>query len=568
MGAVIVGVGQLHGKGTVGGGFDVGEESVALFRICGDVGHQLHLALPLAAADTVGYGERQLAALERGVRVEAAAPVSRAEPGLFEIEAAKEVVSIGITTGLLTGIIGSGQDGAVIDGVVLEDDAGEGNGRAVRVAAKVEDHLDTVRSVDAREVGAVEDQLLAGLDVLALGEEEVAVVTHIGELEGHVRDVLGRVHDDGEVIVLVGGKDNRGRRDDVELGLPLVGGCTREDERILAAIEARLRIGDLGPAGSIVEAELMGAVGREPDVGIGVVLEAVEHHGTRLGGDDVVPCDAALVVDEFEALAGGVEHLEFRSAPESVVVDVREQGVLRKDKVEVVAAGLELIGRALLADGGVVVLGVVALLADERFDGNALVDIGRAVFARIVGVCPVAAEGHDVFVDTEGSLLADTGMPPLQTVGSGRAAAHIVLDRAVDMPVLGVLSGGTAGEEGDVLVVVGKRVVDMEGLLGVVGRHAGRVHDMHADGIVAGLGEDFLETVAGVVFAPGLIRSLENPDRDDTLGIHGESDLVDLLVHGDDGLVRGSLGNLTLGRMVDLFLGAGENQRGGRENVC
>ena len=94
---VVVGIGNFNGCGAVGGRLHGSEEGVLLFRVCRDIGHKLYLALPLCAANFCGNGEGNLAAFKCKLRVKASGPVCRAEPMLLEVQAAEEVVAIGVT---------------------------------------------------------------------------------------------------------------------------------------------------------------------------------------------------------------------------------------------------------------------------------------------------------------------------------------------------------------------------------------------------------------------------------------------------------------------------------------
>ena len=182
-----VGIGHLHGNGATGSRFDVGEEGILLLGIGRNVGHQLHLALPLAAANALGYGEGEFAALVLGLRIQTAAPVGRAEPGLLDGKTAQEVLAVGVTRSGLLGLF-LGQDGAVVDGVVLNDDMGNGYLGAGIAAAKVEDHLHAGGRIDTLDVAQVVNEVVAGRDFGIVGKEEVLVAVGGSELEGGVLD--------------------------------------------------------------------------------------------------------------------------------------------------------------------------------------------------------------------------------------------------------------------------------------------------------------------------------------------------------------------------------------------
>ena len=123
MGAVGVGICELNGENTVIRRFYIGEESVLLFRVCGDIGNQLHLALPFAAAYAVRNGECEFSAFEGCLGIEAAAPVGRAEPGLLEVEAVQKFRTVSICSGSfrIFGLIGR-KYGTVVNRMVLDCD--------------------------------------------------------------------------------------------------------------------------------------------------------------------------------------------------------------------------------------------------------------------------------------------------------------------------------------------------------------------------------------------------------------------------------------------------------------
>ena len=452
--------------------------------------------------------------------------------------------------------------------MVFHHNVGDGNHGPLSVAAKVKDHLHAIGSVDAFQVGEVVNGL-ADFDGLAVGEEEHIVGIHGGELEGHARKGLVGIDDDREVVVLVLGEHDGLFGDDVELGLPLVSGSGRQVNGVFGAFQLHFRIGNLGPAGSVIETEGVGTVGRFPKVGIGIVLEAFEYVGGRLGGEEEVPGDVAVVVHQLQRFAGDAQHLEFGIGPEGIVVDVREQGLLGKDQIQVVTLVLKRIRGRLGIHQGHKVLGGVTLLLHERRHGDVFVHVYATVLAGIVGISTVATKGNHVFVHAEGSLVVSGGGPPLQTVGAGRAAAHVACGFAVHVPVLGIVGSSTTGQEGDELVKAGDGVVNMEGLFHVVGGDAGGIHDLHAHRVVAGCGKDAPEAVLGFALSEFAVLVLENPDRDDRLGVHGEGNLVDFLVHRNNGLECGcGLGGLGLGGVTNLLLGAGKQRERSRKDIC
>ena len=549
--AARVGVGgHLGGCKTVGAGIELSVEGILLGRVDGDVGVQFYLTLPLGAARSFGNRQREFAIRIGGLRIQTAAPVGRAEPG-FQFNGGIGPEFLAVDNHNVVAVFGilrfvGRQDGAVVDGVVFHHNVGDGNHGPLSVAAKVKDHLHAIGSVDAFQVGEVVNGL-AGFDGLAVGEEEHIVGIHGGELEGHARKGLVGIDDDREVVVLVLGEHDGLFGDDVELGLPLVSGSGRQVDGVFGAIQIHFRIGNLGPAGSVIETEGVGTVGRFPKVGIGIVLEAFEYVGGRLGGKEEVPGDVAVVVHQFQRLAGDAEHLEFRIGPEGIVVDVREQGLFREHQVEFVAV----VGKGVRGHLGIhlghIVLGSVTLLLHERRHRDILVHIDAAILTGEESIGAVTGEAHHTLIHAEGFLILGACRPPLETVGSGGAAAHVTFGIAVDVPELGVLNCGATGQESDELVKAGDGVVNVEGLFHVVGGDTGGVHDLHAHLVITGRGEDALEAVLGPALSEFAVLVLEQPDRDDRFGVHGEGNLVNLLVHRNNGLECGcGLGGLGL----------------------
>ena len=197
-------------------------EAVLLGRVDGDAGMKLHLALPFASADALGGSERKHAALVNRACIESAAPVGGTEPGLKAGGAVPEVRTISVcrrSVGFL-GLV-FGKYGAVVDCMVLKDYVADGNLRIVGVASEIEHHLHC-SSIDAGHVAEPEYEVLESLDVPALGEQEVAVVGSVGELEGHSVHILRERHLHREVIVQGGAQGNVVHGDDEELVLPLV----------------------------------------------------------------------------------------------------------------------------------------------------------------------------------------------------------------------------------------------------------------------------------------------------------------------------------------------------------
>ena len=391
----------------------------------------------------------------------------------------------------------------------------------------------------------------------------------IGIRHLHREGTVGGTLDVGEegVLLLRIGRDGS---DQLDLALPFsAADAVRDGQGQLAVGKGRIRIQGTGPVSSgepgAVQVETLEEVRA---IGIAALIAAAGIVVTAgLVGDDELPGDGAAAVagrgvpHQRDGLGGEFLDDEMGVLHEVVVGDVREVCTRFEHQADVLTHHFEAV-RGLL-DGcrsGVVRRGV-ALGVDVRLGRHADVDIDGAGRAGIEGVVTVRGEGELVVIDAEVGLVVLRGLPPAGGVVDALAAGHMGLRVAVDVP-------GSLGEDGVVLVEADQRVVDVESLLDIVRGHAGRVHDVHADGVVAGFSKDLLVAVAGVVLAPALVRSLEDPDGNDGLGVHGEGNLVGLLVYRDDGLKGRRIDDLTLGRVVDFLLGAGENQDGGRENVC
>ena len=204
----------------------------------------------------------------------------------------------------------------------------------------------------------------------------------------------------------------------MELSLPLTAGSGVIGEGVNTVPFRYVGVGQSFPAaaGCGILEDGMGAVGRQPQVALGVVLEAVELHGAFLGGEDEMPGDAAVVVHQHQAGGLGLQHFEAGFGPEVVVVDVGEQRVGRENQVQVVALYLKAVSGRLRIYLHVVVGGSTRLLVDERRYGDTVyIHIGGAVVAGIIGIAVIPAEGDFVFVHAEGILVAGLGAPPLQT---------------------------------------------------------------------------------------------------------------------------------------------------------
>ena len=130
-------------------------------------------------------------------------------------------------------------------------------------------------------------------------------------------------------------------------------------------------------------------------------------------------------------------------------------------------------------------------------------------------------------------------------------------------------SGASSGYVANVTVEVDDGIIDMEPFFHIVGCHAGRIQNIHTDGIVAGGGIDFLESVTGLVVGPFAFAVLEYPDRHIAGFVQAEGHLVCLLVDADgrsEG--RRGLGRIRLLRMVDSLGSAGEEQSRSRKDIC
>ena len=109
---------------------------------------------------------------------------------------------------------------------LLEVDFADADRGSDRRSAKVEEERQSMGIVlDELNALCFVDELLTGLDVVAVGEEEVAVVlgavgiVGLRELDGDTRQVVVRLDDAVEVVLLVKAGFERGV--DGELALPL-----------------------------------------------------------------------------------------------------------------------------------------------------------------------------------------------------------------------------------------------------------------------------------------------------------------------------------------------------------
>ena len=545
-GIVIPFLHQLDGDTRdVHGGREGAAEVIFLLGRRAHVGVEGHLALPLAVR-CFRHGEVVdkvlVIGLESGVRKAfPTTAVSRIEAhGIGH--AAPEVGGTGdvVMSTLLNRYIRflAGKNGTVVDGVVLQSDAGNGHFRVGCVSAKVEDHLHAVGGIDTLEVGEIVDGF-AGREFLALGEQEIAVVTHIGELEGEARKLVVGSHNHREVIVLVGREYHGSGRVDEELGLPLVGGGFGQRQGVFGTVLHGFRIVNLGPTGGIPEAEGMILVGRLPEVAVGIVVEAGELDGTFLGSEDKVPGDFAVIVHQYQTGRFGLQHFEARGRPESVIVDVGEQRVLGKHQIQIIPLHCEGIGAGLGIHRCIVVGSGITLLIHERRYGNADVYISGAIITRIIDIAVVGAEAHFVFVQAEGILVSRSGAIPFQTLCTGRSATQVFLDGSVDMPGTRSAFFLSTSQHVDVLGEIHESIVDVEGLFHIVGGYARRIHHVHPNFVVAGGGKDAGKVIPGITVRKIFrFAVVEKPNGNNALGIDGEGNLIGLLVHGNNGLIN------------------------------
>ena len=459
--------------------------------------------------------------------------------------------------------------------MVLQDDAAHGHVAVLRVAAPVQDDADVVRG-DAGEVGLVEDIVLAGLQLDILVHEHDAVVgigtLFVEAVDLHLhRNVGGGAENAGEVIGLVLGQGDGGRRDHENLGLPTVGGGRRERPCVLVSGLFQDRIRNRGPSRGIVIGEGQSAVGvrRLPKVGIGVVVEAVEDRLASLGGQDKLPGNRAAAIpglrvpDQRHGIVVQADQVESRVLDIVIVRDIREQGTGRKGQQQVIAPDAEAIGGLLRLDGNIVI-GTFLIIAERR-GRDAGIHIHGTRLARIELVCSVGGEGQTVVIQAEILLLIRGSLIPFRRIVHGRATGQMGLGGVVDPPDF----GGSAGNIPDIPVEIDDAVLDMEGLLHIIRRHAGGIHHVHPDGIIARRDENLLVVVLGLINGPFPVLVLEHPHRDDRLPVQGKGHLVGLLVHGYRRTVGGSRRrSIGLGRMHDLFRSAREHEGGRHEDIC
>ena len=268
------------------------------------------------------------------------------------------------------------------------------------------------------------------------------------------------------------------------------------------------------------------------------------------GGENVLPSNAGAFADESHRLGGHVDHEVARILPDGVVGDVGEIGLGREGQEEVIAIDLECIGGGHCLDGQAEVGSFTGGI--ER--GGAVVDIHRAVLARVEGVAIVIGELERVVVEASASLVVGLSRPPADWIAHRRTASEVTLRLVVDVP-------GSLAEHGGVLGEVHDSVVDVEGL----GDHAiadtVAVTDLDVHGVVARRSEDALIAVDGA--ALDLLAGVDVPDGIDTLGfLEVEGHLVGGLIDSDVNQVLevGCLGHPALVETLDV-VGRTCNQR-------
>ena len=239
------------------------------------------------------------------------------------------------------------------------------------------------------------------------------------------------------------------------------------------------------------------------------------------GGENVLPSNAGAFADESHRLGGHVDHEVARILPDGVVGDVGEISLGREGQEEVIAIDLECIGGGHCLDGqaevGYFTSGV------ER--GGAVVDIHRAVLARVEGVAIVVGELERIVVEAGASLVVGLSSPPVGRIAYTFTTSEVTLRLVVDVP-------GSLAEQGGVLGEVHNGVVDVEGACDLAIADAIATANLDIYGVVARRGEDAL--IAVDCAALDLLAGVDVPDGIDTLGIlEVEGHLVGGLIDGD-----------------------------------
>ena len=232
-------------------------------------------------------------------------------------------------------------------------------------------------------------------------------------------------------------------------------------------------------------------------------------------------------------------------------VDFLDTGI-----VPVVLEGV--LGRGLLHGEEVVLVAGLCLGLEFR----ALVSIGLAIHG-IEGVVAFGVEGHDVVVEEAGLAVGFAGPPALGGVQAG-TAAEVTVYGAVPYPVL----GGAAADGTDVrlgIKGIAVRVLQGEGFQERTFGDTAPVVGFYLNGVFASCTEAQLEAVYGIgVFLVGFsVHQLvsEDPHGHHTGIVHGEGDIVGLLVHAD---VHIQVAGLRYGRRHKLrIVGSAGARKGG-----
>ena len=256
VGAVVVGIRNFHGAHTGLGRLYFGKESVLLLRVGRNGSDQLHLALPLRAADSGRHGELEHAAFEACAGIQAAAPVGRTEPGLLKAELSEQVVTIGVCNGGVASGLFSGQDSSVIYGVVFQGDTVDGDHGIIRIAAEIQHDADVIGNY-AGDICCIEDCLLSCLQGQIVIQQHHSVIG-VGTILVHTMNLhfCGDVHVGvqycREVIGLVCGQGDIRCRNNEYLCLPAFGSSGRKHPGVFGAAAFHGRIGNRAPARSVI----------------------------------------------------------------------------------------------------------------------------------------------------------------------------------------------------------------------------------------------------------------------------------------------------------------------------
>ena len=183
------------------------------------------------------------------------------------------------------------------------------------------------------------------------------------------------------------------------------------------------------------------------------------------------------------------------------------------------------------------------------------------------GIIALRIEGHHVVIQ-ETFLAVGFALPPAEGIADGTAAEVGVLG-AVPDPVLGGATGNVADVRSGVeRVAVGLVHIESHDL-GAHGQAAGVVGlDFH--GVGTRLAETQRNSVSGIcVFLACLSVDefgTEDPDGNHLLVAEVEGRHIGLLVHGDDDVEIGSLGECGLRNLRVLWSAGGRKDGGGKDN--